>query len=301
MGSKITKQDIDILLHIAGHRLLTVAQLAAITRRSDQTLRRRLRFFETEDIIARMIRGYGRNQGRPEDIMRLTEKGFKLLQEEGAIHKDSVFPLYKTEDSKFIDHDLLANWFHIHLLQLNKVTTHLTIQSTLAHSQSNTQQQSKISSRSKSNKAIDQLSTFIPDGVFSITNRETDKSLLFFFEIDMGTETLANADKSQSDVRQKIINYQMIFNEQHYKQYETIFRKKFNGFRLLFLANTHARLTALCRLVYEMTPSNFIWLTEQEQMFSQGLFDKIWYKGGDTNKAPQSILGDQLCCKVTVE
>ena len=33
----------------------------------------------------------------------------------------------------------------------------------------------------------------IPDGVFIITNIESEKSLLFFLEVDMGTETLVNS------------------------------------------------------------------------------------------------------------
>ena len=58
----------------------------------------------------------------------------------------------------------------------------------------------------------------IPDGVFTISHQE--KTLLFFLEVDMGTETLASTKQGTGDVRQKIINYQSLF---------------YNGITLLYL------------------------------------------------------------------
>lgn len=63
----------------------------------------------------------------------------------------------------------------------------------------------------------------IHDGVFIITDRESEKSLLFFLEVDMGTETLVNSNSKPIDVRQKIVNYQALFRAGQYKRYEKIF------------------------------------------------------------------------------
>ena len=107
----------------------------------------------------------------------------------------------------------------------------------------------------------------------------------------MGTETIASMDRGHKDIRQKILNYQTLFRSGVYKGYERVFGAQLNGFRLLFLANSIPRLTSLCRLVREMPPSDFIWLADQEKMFSYGLAAKIWARGGRDEGAPQSILG----------
>jgi hypothetical protein len=151
-----------------------------------------------------------------------------------------------------------------------------------------------LSDKSSENRSM------IPDGVFIITDKESEKSLLFFLEVDMGTETLVNSKGEPTDVRQKIINYQTLFGTGKYKRYEKIFNVSLNGFRLLFLSNTPARLRALCRLVREMPPTDFIWLADQYQMFSNGLSAEIWVRGGKDNEKLQSILGHKLASKITV-
>ena len=113
-------------------------------------------------------------------------------------------------------------------------------------------------------------------------------------------EFIPDTDKNSKDVRQKIINYQALFRSGHYKRYARVFDASINGFRLLFLANTSARLASLCRLIKEMPPSDFVWLTDQEIMFSHGLSAEIWVRGGRNNESLQSILGPNLACKVPV-
>ncbi|MCP4630061.1 MAG: hypothetical protein GY850_42110 [bacterium] len=106
----------------------------------------------------------------------------------------------------------------------------------------------------------------------------------------MDTEPVASPDRSPKNIRQKILNYQAIFRNGFYKRYGKIFNTKFNGFRLLFLTNSPTRLASLSRLVQEMPPSDFIWLTNQEKMFSDGSSAEIWVRGGKTDRPPQSII-----------
>ena len=140
----------------------------------------------------------------------------------------------------------------------------------------------------------------IPDGVFTITKKDAKKTLLFFLEVDMGTETLAKTKRVPGDIRQKIINYQTLFRSNHYKRYEKIFNAELNGFRLLFLANMPARMKAICNLVQQMPPSNFIWVTNQERMFSHGISAEIWARGGQYKKPPESILSQKFAFKAPV-
>jgi len=78
------------------------------------------------------------------------------------------------------------------------------------------------------------------------------------------------------------------------KKYEGILKSNLNGFRLLFLTNTTSRFTALCGLTQELRPSDFVWLTDQKKMFSDGLSGNIWARGGRNNDPPQSIVGPSL-------
>jgi hypothetical protein len=50
-----------------------------------------------------------------------------------------------------------------------------------------------------------------------------------------------------------------------------------------------------------MQPSDFIWLVDQERMFSHGLSAKIWARGGRNEDPPQSILGHHLACEIPVK
>ena len=140
----------------------------------------------------------------------------------------------------------------------------------------------------------------IPDGVFTIHDKESEKSLLFFLEVDMGTETLAKTDRTPGDVRQKILNYQTLFHSKHYKRYEEIFNTEFKGFRLLFLTHLHVTMKAICGLIQEMLPSKFIWVTDRDRMFSHGVSAEIWARSGWYDKPPESILRQKLAFESTV-
>jgi hypothetical protein len=301
VSGKVTKDDIKLLSSIAEYKFLTVKQLAALSQRSQQVIRRRLRLFKSEYLIVMKERGFGKGPGRLENIVIVSEKGMELLRDKEILSSHAIYFTDKTKAPMFIDHDLLVNWFFIHLLQIGRDNTrfiirHFTI-SSYNLKEGNTE---KPFLQERFSTDQDQGNTMIPDGVFTIHEKESEKSLLFFLEVDMGTETLAKTDRTPGDVRQKIINYQAIFRSNHYKRYEKIFNAKFNGFRLLFLTNLPASMKSICGLIQEMPPSNFIWVTDQKRMFSHGISDEIWARGGRYEKQEESILGRKLSFESTV-
>ena len=212
-------------------------------------------------------------------------------------------PVDKSINSIFIEHDLLVNWLLVHLIQIEREIPQLSVnfltQNLALINHSNTGKV-EVPERTLTGNSDKEFSEFIPDCVFTITNVELKKSLLFFLEVDMGTETIASSKRDLKDIRQKIVNYQALFRTGQYKRYEKILKAHVNGFRLLFLVNSPARHKALCRLVREMPPSDFIWLTDQDSMFSNGLSANIWARGGHHNKPRQSILGCNLAGEITV-
>ena len=136
--------------------------------------------------------------------------------------------------------------------------------------------------------------SFIPDGVFNLRDQESGKTLLFFFEMDMGTEALASGRRGAKDIRNKVINYQQYFRSGGYKRYQDLWECRLAGFRLLFLAHTPARLAAFCRLVQETPPSDFVWLSDRDRMFAQGVSADIWARGGKLGAPPASIIGKTM-------
>jgi len=302
MTKNISKGDIQLLSWIAEYKFLTAKQLGSLSQRSRQVMRKKQRELASGNYVTIQMQTFGVGPGRPENIVLLTAKGLKFLKEKNVLSNHARYVTNKTKSSISVSHDLLVNWFFIHLIQIGREkpslsTKHLTISS---HRLKSGSSEKPLLMEPISNGQSAENYTMIPDGVFIITDKESEKSLLFFLEVDMGTETLVNSKGKPTDVRQKIINYQTLFREAKYRRYEKIFKVKLNGFRLLFLSNTPARLKALCRLVREMSPTNFIWLAVQDQMFSNGLSAEIWARGGKDNEQLQSILGHRLASKITV-
>lgn len=298
MDSKLNKGDKQILSLIALYRILTVSQLAALTQRSRQVVRRRLRYLSDEGFIINRMRGYGRSSGRPEEIIFLAEKAASILKDEGLFSE--IVPLIspKNIDAIAVDHDMLINWFYIHLIQVeNSIPDLIVNPHAPGFVMKNNENHGFFDPRIRI-ESEDDLIEFIPDGIFTIWHKGMQKGLLFFLEVDMDTEPVASMARNSKDIRQKILNYQSIFRNGYYKHFEEIFHFRFNGFRLLFLTNSPARSAALSHLVQEMPPSDFIWLTNQEKMFSDGLSAEIWARGGKTDQPPQSIIGSNLATTI---
>ena len=297
--NKITKNIYDILTRLSECQILTISQLSSLNQRSRQVVRRNIRTLRSEGFIASKEKGYGQGKGRREKIISLTTKGIEFLRDEGVLSDKTTFMKKNSTDSILFNHHLLVNWFHIHLIHMQRIILQLSVNflssNSLALKEKN---KPSLKERVKMESVLEGFIEFIPDGTFSLICQDADinKTLLFFLEVDMDTETLASKKRNPKDIRQKVVNYQALFRSKRYKRYERFFGAKLNGFRLLFLANTFARMTAICRLVQEMPPSDFIWVTDQERMFSHGLSAEIWARGGKNDDPPQSIIGSKLAC-----
>ncbi|MBW1784319.1 MAG: replication-relaxation family protein [Deltaproteobacteria bacterium] len=297
MSFKLNKNDRQLLATIAEHRVLTISQITAIQSKSKHVVRRRLNMLEEAGFVLSGTVGFGQGRGRPEKTMSLAEKGSNLLRSEDEILRNVPQYTIGAERIRCLEHQLLTNWFRIHLSYIQHVVPHLSVHflsPTSPFLRQNDSDLPLIFEPIYSEAQHRNPSGFIPDGVFSITHREKEMTLLFFLEVDMGTETIASSRRTSGDVRQKIINYQQYFRSARYGRYEKYWNCKMRGFRLLFLTNTNSRLVALSRLVREMSPSDFIWLTSLKQMFSHGLSGEIWVRGGKKDAPPESILGTAM-------
>jgi hypothetical protein len=110
----------------------------------------------------------------------------------------------------------------------------------------------------------------------------------------MATEALASPSRHPRDFRSKIHRYQECFRSASYRRYEETFGCGLRGFRLLVVTSSLTRLASLCRLVREIPPTDFVWLTRQEAVLQHGMSAEIWSRGGHLETPAESIVGSSL-------
>lgn len=297
MAFVLNKNDHELLTNLAEYRLLTVSQLAALQERSTRGLRRRLRMLEQRQLVRAGTRGFGHGRGRPEHLISLAVAGVDVLRRKELLPAEVETEQVTADGVASPDHQLLINWFRVHLVQMERIISRLTVRFLAPTSPFLTRSPDgspAVSDRVSVDGGRQEPIRFTPDGVFSISNRESRKTLLFFLEVDMGTETLASPARHPTDVRQKIVNYRAYFRAGGYKRYQNDWSCELDGFRLLFLTTSAGRLANLCRLVQEMSPSDFVWLTDEQRMTEHGVSAEIWARGGRDQAGLQSILGREL-------
>jgi DNA-binding PadR family transcriptional regulator len=300
MSFRLKEEDCKSLVCLADHRMLTVTQLAALSQKSMQVVRRRLCDLEKAGLVEVVRHEHGRGRGRPENSLGLTKQGVDILRDKGLIDRTVPYDRVVADALFGADHQMQLNWFRIHVAQIGKALPRLSVKFLACNSPylpPGPDGPVSITDCSPVPGRGIQEVKFTPDAVFATFDSGGEKMcLLFFLEVDRGTETMASPRRDMTDIRQKIVNYQWYFRSLKYKRYESVFHCSLRGFRLLFLTNSLGRLTALCHLAQEMPPSDFVWLTECSRLFPDGVSAKIWARGGDLQGPPQSILG-RLCCR----
>jgi len=281
--AKINKNDYELFRLLVEYRLLTVEQLSILLQKSRQGIYRRVGDICRMGLVASRD-AYGNKKGRPEKVFYITQKGFKCLQKKYSDQKVK-FEYIDGSSVKYIGHQMLLNWFRVGIVKAQReiegIETKILTYGISDYAQVDTE----------TGEAVQ----FVPDAVIMLKDRSRNKAVLFFLEVDCGTEAIASPKRGHEDLRQKIINYQTYFLSERYKKYEKIFRSGFAGFRLLMLTNTEQRFAAICRLIREMSTDradsdiNFIWTSHQKPMFDKGVSGKIWTKGGNTMLPVDSI------------
>ena len=296
MAFRLTSDDLSMLTSIADYRILPIRHIRTIHQRNLAALRRRLRLMAEQGLIRIATQGFQPSIGRPEGLVSLLSSGVGLLQKHRLLD-DNIPVEYVTADKLgCLEHHMLLNEFRVQMAQVSRIIPTLTVRFLSSMSPKLHQasvKNSTIHERFQPCENSGEWIEFAPDAVFSIMHTETGKTILFFLEVDMGTETVASPQPFCPTIQQKIANYKTYFQLHHYKRYEQTWGCQLNGFRLLFLAHNTARLTTLARLVRETKPSRFIWLTDQCSLVSQGAWAPIWAQAGLTETTPKSILGSQ--------
>ena len=257
-------------------------------------IRRRCRDLTNEGLLKVVPRNPGRGRGRPEWVYSLKPAGVGELT--GAkVLREGVPIDHVTGDNveRECEHQILVNWMMVWSKAIEQQDAALSVRF--------------ISSKSPYHLApsggsilFDQVEfpsgeclSFTPDAAICLTHKGMNKRLLFFIEVDLGTETIADPKRiNDTDLRHKICVYRAYLGRGGYKrsQDRTLFQGQFRGFRLLLVSSTVQRCTALCQLVRQLPPSDFVWVTDYNAVENHGMGHPVWFAGGQTQDK-HSILG----------
>jgi len=102
MTLKLQDRDYEFIKHLAEYRILSVPQLAAVLRRSEQVIRRRCREFKRNAII-QTNNDFGQDFGRPKSLFGLTERGVNLLRDKGLIGRDVPYENFGPEGTRTLN------------------------------------------------------------------------------------------------------------------------------------------------------------------------------------------------------
>lgn len=291
MGFRLAETDLDILSTVADCRILAIGQLQSLLQRNAAALRRRLGVLDSHGYIGFASQVRRSRPGRPERIVLLTRQGVNALKDSGKLGNHVPVEKATGEGLNNLEHHLLLNEFRVQIAQLERVSPALSV--SLLASESpyilNEKGYPEIYESFASGTA-DQA-RFTPDAVLAVRRRDTSQAVLFYLEVDMGTESLSSPDPLTPDVQTKVRNYKACFRSAHYKRHQRTFGATLNGFRLLFLTADASRLTSLCQLILQGAPAELIWLTDRASLESRGVWAPIWIPGGDTASTRKSILG----------
>jgi hypothetical protein len=293
MSKQISNKNLDLLRALADYQLLTITQATVLFFASRQMARRHFRELYHEGLIEISYQDLNKTKGKPEGLIRLSHRAADLLKEQGLYENDVYREKTASFDHDAVEHQLLINWARIHLIHMERCLARLKVNflSPAFH------HEDYILPLSDLKLGLD----LVPDGIFSISDNIQFKPILFFLEVDMGTESLTSKSSLKNNLNHKIIAYQDIFRTTSYKRLEIPLNASFLGFRTLFVANTLARYEQICRLTKSIKNTDFIWVTHKDHVFGKGISDMIWARGGHSENDPQSILGPTLGFKRPLE
>ena len=234
---------LHFLSELISYRCLTIRQCDAVGLASMQMARKYVRELVREKLVSITPFQTEGNNGRPENLILPTPKGLKSIGSAG-----------KPIEQRLFAHQYYLNWCRIRLGALEQFGLQVQFYT----------------------RPIGDL---WPDGTLVLRSKKRNKSLLFFVEMDMGTESLSG------ELQSKVLAYQGLFRSGAY----TELGPSFHGFRVLFVFSDRNRLRGFTRLCERVGPCLFVWSAAFESLDTSGAAAPIWYRGSDVEQQLSTI------------
>jgi len=189
MTFSLNKRDFELLQALVEYRIFTVNQISALFQTNKTATAKRVKAYKKAGLVEVIRRQLGRKRGRPEELLGLTEKGFVILKEQNLFEPHLSYEAVISAGIHCPDHQLLINWFRIHLQQVQRVLArwnHDFFASSSPLLPLDPEERPVLNEYIPSTSNKGKLVNFKPDAVFVGIDAEIDKALLFFLEVDMG-------------------------------------------------------------------------------------------------------------------
>lgn len=268
MNNPTYTQTLQVL---ADYRMLSIVQLSMLLFKSDQMTRRCLRKLAQDKLISRASLQSQGKKGRPETIILPTEKGLETI---GC-------PPCTSPTKNQTNHQLATNWVRIQTHHLHQIIPTMHIQTCAANSLLKQNAKLWLDGTGENYRRL------IPDAIMCL-GHDTRK-ILFFVEMDMGTESEQSSSGHTNNLEHKVTTYAAALSGKTYSHLNKEFDAKFNGFRTLIVAHSQPRLDQINRYLKGYSTTGFVWTTSLAKILSDGIGGDIWSSGG--REPDQTILG----------
>ena len=293
---RFDRRDLELLSTIADYRVMTFDQIAALTERHPKRIQSRVFELQKQGGIAKSKRRGPAAPGQREALVSIAPGGFAILREAKVLRSDAVEKDVTLAGLPQVEHQLLLNWVRIHWAGIERLHPALKVR-LVPHSSpaphlgdappNGAARPVPVFIRSEGGEVI------VPDAVATIRDTERAMTVLFFLEVDMGSEPFEAPQKQRPTILKKIEKYQRYFRTQRYREYDSVWNCSLRGFRVLFVTNTGARATALGADLTHIRPREFIWIASQEDLLKHGPGAAVWARGGHQGQPLGSILGSR--------
>jgi len=290
-----TQRDLDLLATVAEYRVLTPQMLATILGRNVRALRRRVSALMHADLLVADRRYPRFALGRPERMLSLSVRGAELLMELNILSPRTEPKRAMRPADALLKHLMAMNELRTQLSQIPRIQPELSVRflsSTSPFLPTWAKGRPIVYDRFRDSDG--RQCSLIPDGALALSHATLGKTLLFFVEIDMGTETLVSSSGHRGDLWHKVVTYQAYYACNAYKRYEKIWNSQLHRFRVLLLANSRGRAGAISRLLRDVGTTDFILVADQAHMMTDCVWAAIWRPGGKLDQPEVSILGSHM-------
>lgn len=292
-SSLLTERDIMILEDLAKYRFLSPKQIQALYFSHSQLAYRRLDKLMKKGLINRFTADEVTSH-----IYHLDSKGFAILQNSNDLRSDEPVSInyIVPRNPLFLKHFLLINEFQIHLkLACQERSPDIIFRGFIPEYYGDGNGANRTDRYIQDEVVLEnskETITHIPDGVFALMRNQ--KVALFFVEIDCGTETISNPEKG---LLRYLIFYARYLEQEKFKRYRKDFdAKELNKFRVLIVTSSLRRLKNIQRVISDFSPidqiKDVIFLTVQELISTENIFDTIWFSTNPFDSCVYSVLGE---------
>ncbi len=214
------------------------------------------------------------------------------MRANGWIDAQAPFDLFSARRVDCVDHGLLVSELHVQSAQLQAVVPALSGRFLTARSCVMQIPGTVPAPRLYEPAAAGtpEATEFVPDGVLLLRHVDAGKALLFFVEVDMGSQPLRSPTSGVA-IDTKIRRYRSLFVSGGHRRYEALAGCPLRGFRLLFVCGSLTRLAQLLPLARQSGPCDFVWGTDQGRLVRDGIWGSIWHRAPFDGPQAESILG----------